>query len=224
MTTASTSHPLDPFSADEFRATAALMLRDHGVGEGWRFNSIELLEPSKAELADYAAGGTKPPRRGVVTCLDSSRNATYKAVVSLSEDTVESFDHIPGVQANFTVDEFEECDEVLRKHPDVVAALAKRGITDLELVFMDTWTYGDAVAPEKYRDRRIGWSDTWVKGEAGANPYAHPVSGLHCVIDLNTMELLEIEDTGGVEPPEVMGEYVLPGSLNGSATPRAESR
>ena len=91
---------------------------------------------------------------------------------------------------------------MLRAHPDVIAALAKRGITDMDMVFMDTWTYGDAVAPPEYRDRRLGWSDTWVKNEAGANPYANRVSGLHCVIDVNTMELLRIEDNGGVDPAE----------------------
>ena len=117
--------------------------------------------------------------------FERTNNATHKGVVSLTDDRVESFEHIPGVQANFTVDEFVECDQELRNHPDVIAALAKRGITDLDNVFMDTWTYGDAVAPPEYRDRRIGWSDTLVKAGAGANPYAHPVSGLHCVIDVN---------------------------------------
>ena len=149
-----------------------------------------------------------PPRRAAVICLQRANNATYKGVVSLTDDRVESFEHIPGVQANFTVDEFLECDQMLRNHPDVMAALAKRGITDIDLVFMDTWTYGEAVAPPEYRDRRIGWSDTWVKAAPGANPYAHPVSGLHCVVDINSMELLRIEDNGGVEPPNVMGEYV----------------
>ena len=118
---------------------------------------------------------------------------------------MESFDHIPGVQANFTVDEFVECDELVRKHPDFIAALAKRGITDMDLVFVDTWTYGDAVAPPEYRDRRIGWSDTWRKDGPGQSPYAHPISGLHCVIDVNSMELLRVEDNGGVEEPERHG-------------------
>jgi primary-amine oxidase len=116
------------------------------------------------------------------------------------------------VQANFTVDEFVECDQVLRAHPEVIAALARRGITDLDSVFMDTWTYGDAVAPPEFRDRRLGWSDTWRRDAPGANPYAHLISGLHCVVDLNTMEVLRVEDSGpfaeGAEPPVVMGEYV----------------
>ena len=210
------THPLDPLSAPEFQAVAAALHREYAVTAeptsssalGWRFASIELKEPSKVDLVAFDADGTIPNRRATVVCFDRSANATYRAVVSLNDDRVESFEHVPGVQANFTVDEFVECDQVLRSHPDVVAALAKRGITDLDLVFMDTWTYGDAVAPPEFRDRRLGWSDTWRKEAPGANPYAHLVSGLHCVIDLNTMELLRVEDNGGLETPTVMGEYV----------------
>ncbi|RPA65620.1 primary-amine oxidase [Gordonia oryzae] len=210
-------HPLDPLSANEFRAVSAVLSRDQGVGDGWRYASIELAEPGKAELAAYEADGTVPVRRAIVICLNSSENLTYKSVVRLSDETVESFDLVPDVQANFTVDEFEECDRVLRAHPQVQAALARRGITDLDLVFMDTWTYGGALIPEEFKGRRLGWSDTWVKNAEGANPYANPVSGLHCVIDVNTMELLRIEDaaaagatddSGGFERPQVMGEYV----------------
>ena len=212
------AHPLDPLSADEFATAAAILRREHevqagGPGLGWRFASIELAEPTKAELRAFERDGTTPGRHATVICLNRATNATYKSVVSLGADRVESFEHVPGVQANFTVDEFVECDRALREHPDVIAALAKRGITDLDLVFMDTWTYGDAVAPPEFRDRRIGWSDTWRKDAPGANPYAHLISGLHCVIDLNTMEVLRVEDNGpfsggGVETPSVMGEYV----------------
>jgi primary-amine oxidase len=207
------AHPLDPLDTDEFTAVAAILGARHGVrAPGWRFASIELAEPTKDELRAFAGGGTVPPRRALAVCLDRAHNATYKALVSLHAQTVESFDHVPGVQANFTVDEFVECDQVLRAHPEVIAALARRGITDLDSVFMDTWTYGDAVAPPEFRDRRLGWSDTWRRDAPGANPYAHLVSGLHCVVDLNTMEVLRVEDSGpfaeGAEPPVVMGEYV----------------
>ena len=47
-----------------------------------------------------------------------------------------------------------------------------------------------------------------VSHRAGSNPYANPVNGLHCVVDLNSMELLEIEDTFDVDRPQIMGEYV----------------
>lgn len=203
-----TFHPLDPLSAEEFTTVAKILAQTHDVGASWRYTSVELSEPSKAEVAAFDNNGTRPDRRALATCLDTTQNATYKAVISLTSGEVLSWNHIPGVQPNFTVDEWEEADAVLRGHPDVIAALARRGITDMDLVFMDTWTYGDAVMPEKYRGRRLGWSDTWVRAADGANPYAGPVNGFHCVIDMNSMELLDIEDTFTVERPTMMGEYV----------------
>lgn len=203
-----TFHPLDPLSAEEFTTVAKILAQTHDVGASWRYTSVELSEPSKAEVAAFDNNGTRPDRRALATCLDTTQNATYKAVISLTSGEVLSWNHIPGVQPNFTVDEWEEADAVLRGHPDVIAALARRGITDMDLVFMDTWTYGDAVMPEKYKGRRLGWSDTWVRAADGANPYAGPVNGFHCVIDMNSMELLDIEDTFTVERPTMMGEYV----------------
>ncbi|SKD34150.1 primary amine oxidase [Mycobacteroides abscessus subsp. massiliense] len=203
-----TFHPLDPLSAEEFTTVAKILAQTHDVGASWRYTSVELSEPSKAEVAAFDNNGTRPDRRALATCLDTTQNATYKALISLTSGEVLSWNHIPGVQPNFTVDEWEEADAVLRGHPDVIAALARRGITDMDLVFMDTWTYGDAVMPEKYRGRRLGWSDTWVRAADGANPYAGPVNGFHCVIDMNSMELLDIEDTFTVERPTMMGEYV----------------
>ena len=167
-----------------------------------------MREPDKAELRAFDEHGTVPARRATVVCFQRAENATYKAVVSLTEDRVESFDHVPGVQSNFTVDEFVECDQLLRTNPELLAALAKRGIDDIDLVFFDTWTYGDAVAPAEFRDRRLGWSDTWLKDGPGMNPYAHLISGLHCVIDVNAMEVLRVEDDVHVDIPDVMGEYV----------------
>lgn len=29
----------------------------------------------------------------------------------------------------------------MRKHPDVIAALADEGFTDIDLILIDTWTY-----------------------------------------------------------------------------------
>ncbi|MBV8973962.1 MAG: primary-amine oxidase, partial [Sinobacteraceae bacterium] len=59
-----------------------------------------------------------------------------------------------------------------------------------------------------HRDRRVGWTDVWYSSEEGSNPYAHAITGLHFIVDMNTLELLEIEDSGAVERPRPMGEYV----------------
>ena len=65
----------------------------------------------------------------------------------------------------------------------------------MDRVLFDVWGYRGFLVPEQYAGRRVGWTDTWYRSAPGSNPYANPVNGLHCVVDLNTMELLEIEDT-----------------------------
>jgi primary-amine oxidase len=201
-----TAHPLDPLSADEFRAAATILRRDKGVDERWRFASIELKEPAKALVRSFTAGD--PIRRQArVTCWSRDEGIPYKAVVSLTDDAVRSWEAVPGEQANMTVDEWREAHDVLIAHPDVVAALAERGITDLDLVLIDTWAYGHSLIPEGLHDRRVGWTDVWRRAVPGGNPYANPVSGLHFVIDLNTMELVSIEDTPPPPAGDVMGEY-----------------
>jgi primary-amine oxidase len=193
-------HPLDPLSAGEFRQAAAILRRDHGVGGRWRFASIELNEPIK--------GTVDPAREAIVVCWNREDGVAYRAVVSFADDRATAWEALKGIQPNLTPDEWHECDEALRREPRLIEALAKRGITDVSLVLIDVWGYRGFLVPERYRGRRVGWTDTWYRSSPGANPYANPVNGLHCIVDLNTMELLEIEDTFTVDKPPVMGEYV----------------
>ena len=199
-------HPLDPLTASEISAVVAILERDRGVDAGWRFGTITLVEPPKAAMLTWDERSPLA-REALVTFWNRADGAAYEAVVDLGADAVTRCDHRPGVQPNFTTDEYHEVDEMLRAHPDVVAALAKRGIDDPSLVLFDTWAYGDALVPERYHGRRVGWTDAWVRTAPDTNPYAHLVSGLHCVVDTNSMELLEIDDSGAIPQPQVMGEY-----------------
>jgi len=205
------AHPLDPLTAEEIREAAAIVRRNRGVGPGWRFASIELREPGKENLLAPEPGQVTA-REAVVVCWDRSDGRACRAVVSLTGAAVTAWEDLPGQQPNMTVDEWRECDEMLRGHPALARALARRGITDLSLVLTDMWAYGGALVPEQYRGLRLGWSDVWYRGSERGNPYAHHVTGLHPIVDLNRMALLEIEDSldRGDSPhqPEVMGEYL----------------
>ncbi len=185
----------------------AILRRDRGVGDRWRFAGIELAEPDKPALLAWRPGDPVT-RQARVTCWNTGDGRAYTALVSLTGGTVAAFGHRPGVQPNATVTEWHGADAMLRADPQVVAALAARGITDTGRVLFDTWTYGHALIPEQYRGRRVGWVDVWYRRAEGASPCAHPVNGLHPVVDLNRMELLDLGDTGPVDPPPVMGEYV----------------
>jgi primary-amine oxidase len=200
-------HPLDPLTAEEIRAAAGILRRDRGVGERWRFASIELREPAKDAVRAFTPGEAIR-REAVVVCWNRDDGQVYKARLSLTDDRVLAWDHQPDGQPNMTVDEFHECDEVLRRDPRVIEALAARGITDMDRVLIDTWAYGAHLVPEAHRGGRVGWADVWYRDAPGASPYANPVTGLHFVVDLNRMELLEVEDTHRVDEPQTMGEYV----------------
>ncbi len=206
-------HPLEPLDSDEFRQTAAVLRRDQSLTESWRFASIELLEPPKAEVKAWRPGD--PVRRTALAVLwNRADNQTFEGVVDLTGDAVASWTHVPGVTPHFTVDEYHEVDEAMRAQPEVIAALAERGITDMSLVTIEVWTYGKALMPEQWADRRLGWCDIWYRETPEGNLYAHPVSGLKVVVDVNTMELLELENDHDHGQPEVNAEYV-PGPWTG---------
>ena len=141
-------------------------------------------------------------------CWNRDDGRAYKALVSLTRDAVVSWAHEPDGQPNMTVDEVHECDAAMRREPRVIEALDRRGITDMDRVLVEAWAYGAHLLPEPYSDRRLGWADVWYRSQDGSNPYANPVTGLHLVVDLNTMELLEVEDTGAIAEPATMGEYI----------------
>ncbi|HYK29767.1 MAG TPA: primary-amine oxidase [Streptosporangiaceae bacterium] len=202
-------HPLDPLTAEEIRRAVADLRASKSLDDNWRFASIELNEPRKDELA--STGDTSIHRTAAAVCWNTGDGQAYRGIVSLADGSVTSWRHLPGQQPNITLDEWHECDLMLRQHPEVIEALASRGIEDLNRVLTDVWAYGAALVPARYRGRRIGWADVWERGSHDGNPYAHHITGLHPVVDLNLMVLLELEDNrdaeGGAGRPQVMGEY-----------------
>ncbi|WP_181783011.1 primary-amine oxidase [Pseudonocardia pini] len=196
------THPLDPLSADEIRAAAAI-LRERGVSRPeWRIATIALVEPPKDVVAGHRPGHpVLREARATVWHLESGE--VVVGVVSLTTGAVLDWAVVPGVQPHVTVDEWHDCDDAMRAHPAVVEALRGRGITDPSLALVDVWTYGGN-APHP---GRVGWCDVWLRATPEGNPYAHPVAGLKILVDLNTMELLEIVDRGDPGRPEVTAEY-----------------
>ena len=202
---AAARHPLDPLTADEFRQAAAALRRDRAVGTGWRIASVELREPPKDALpaGDALLAGPGPGREALAVCWNREDGQAYRAVVSLDAGAVTAWEPLPGQQPNITLDEWHECDEMLRSDPALAAALARRGITDRSRILTDLWAYGADLVPPRYRGLRLGWADVWYRGSEQGSPYAHHLSGLHPVVDLNRMTLLEIDDERrpGATPP-----------------------
>ncbi len=88
-------------------------------------------------VSAYATGGAVE-REAFVIVLDNERGRTYEAAVSLSRQTVLSWEHIPNVQPAIMVDEFPE--QACKANPEWQGAMRKRGITDFDLSMVDPWS------------------------------------------------------------------------------------
>lgn len=200
-----TQHPLDPLSVEEVDAVARLVKGDERFPDRPRFVAISLREPSKATVHDFVPGDPIE-RRAEVVLLDRSAQATVEIDVSLSPAGVLDWRVMPGVQASITPDEFAECEEAVKADPAFRAALRERGITDPSLLMVDPWSFGNAALADEAH-RRVAWTLAWVRSDPADNGYAHPVEGLIAVVDLNTMEVIRIEDHGSVPVPQEPGNY-----------------
>ena len=175
------------------------------LGPRARFVKVELHEPSKEAVLGYR---NEMPfeREAFASVLDAATGQAYEAVVSLTRGAVSSYRHIPGVQPSLMMDEFTECEAMLRDDPEFQAALRLRGVTDFSLVQIDTWSAGFYDTDEE-RSRRVVRPLIYISAEPGDNFYARPVEGLLAVVDLNEMKVVRIEDCGVVPVPTEAGDY-----------------
>ena len=196
------AHPLDPLSADELERAVACVRSARDLGRAVRFVNVELRDPDKSELAAWRDGGTPPPREAALVVLVDGR--THEAVVGLDADELLTWEHVPGAQAAVTGDEYDEAEVAVKADPGFRQALARRGVSDLDLVMVDTWTVGRFEQP----DRRVGRSLAWLRSDlTGDNGYARPIGGLIALVDLNDMQVIRIDDHGALPVPEEHGDY-----------------
>ena len=195
--TVSTTHPLEPLTADEIAAATAILRRDRALTAAARFVYVELREPR-----GEAAG-----REAFVVLRDRAAATTIEAVVSLDAGAVTSWTEIPNAQPPITLEEFDACEAVVRADPRWQEAVRRRGITDLDRCMVDPWACGYTGADDDPR-RRLAKPLTFVRPTADGNGYAHPVENLVVVVDLDAMTVLEVRDTGVVPVPAEPGGYL----------------
>src|SRR4029077_19271516 len=142
--------------------------------------------------------GEAVERAAFVVLIDGAVGKKYEAVVSLAQGRVLSWEHVPGVQPAIVLDEFVECEAAVRADPRWQEAMRRRGVTDLSLAMVDSWSAGNFGFPAD-EGRRLVRALTWVRRHAQDNGYARPVANLLTVVDLNAMQVVAVED-GGVVP------------------------
>mgnify|MGYP001335433844 CR=1 FL=1 len=198
-------HPLEPLTAEEIAAAVALVRGSGMLSARTRFASITLHEPPKETVLHFQLGDAVA-REAFVILLDNDANAVYEVVVSITNGDIIRWEHIPGVQPQIMYDEFVECEAACKADPAFRDALARRGVTDMDLVMVEPWSagnYGDA----SDQGMRLTRALMFVRSEPHDNGYARPVEGLVALVDLGAMRIVRIEDSGVVPLPPEPGNY-----------------
>jgi primary-amine oxidase len=191
-----TADPLAPLDGEEIAAAVAVVREARGLGGRTRFVSVELREPDKAALAG------SPPREAFLVVLTNDDGMTHEAVVSLDERRLIEWRDVPGVQPAIHIDEFDDAGKAIVADPGFQEALARRGITDPDMVMVDPWSIG------RFEDggRRLARGLAWLRADLeGDNGYSRPIGGLVAVVDLNTLEVVRIDDHGILPVPSGEG-------------------
>jgi primary-amine oxidase len=208
LESAAAAHPLDPLSAAEIERAVAIAREAKGLGEQVRVISVETREPDKpAYLAWKSGEAPRPAREAFLVVLDNGEGRGYEAVASLDEGILLSWTPLPErVQPPIHADEYYETAAAVKADPRYLEALARRGIADPEMVQVDAWSAGVFEGTE----RRVVRALSWLRADFdGDNVYSRPLYGLVAVVDLNTMEVLRVDDhgPGTLVPDGTGGDY-----------------
>jgi primary-amine oxidase len=201
-----TAHPLDPVTADELKAACSIARHGAEMGKRVLWAVVAAAEPTKAELQAWQPG--QPwDRRAELVGLDRDADVLYEVVVSLTAQQVISCRSVPGFLPSLFFTEAFEAVQAVKADPAWQEAVRRRGITDFDLIQVDAWPAGNfGLAGEE--GRRLTRCLSYLRPTPEDNGYAYPLEGLVAVLDLSTMKIIELIDTGPVPLPSESGNYV----------------
>jgi primary-amine oxidase len=203
------SHPADPLTAEEMTAACAVVRAhrwpDPDTQQGLRFPVVATTPPSREVLRQWQPG-QRTVRRADVVVIDRVTGLVSEAVVDLDRAAVEAWSDAPGANPVLLFDEALNAIVATTADPRWLAALARRGITDITTVQVDPWPAGNFDLPGE-AGRRLMRCLSYVRHNPADNGYAHPIEGLVAVVDVGTDEVIEVVDTGPVAVPAECANY-----------------
>ncbi len=205
VTSKPSAHPLETLTASEIEAAVAIVASRSDMDEAARFAYVGLDEPTKDELAAWTRGDGCP-RRVRLVIVPGPAADVIEATVDLSQAAVTTWTEVPDVRPALLFEDSLNAIVAIREHPDWVAALARRGIADVDRVQIDPWPAGNfGLAHED--DRRITRCLAYYREAPTDNGYGRPIEGLLAFVDMARGEVLEVVDYGVVPLPTDSGAY-----------------
>ncbi|HLN17154.1 MAG TPA: primary-amine oxidase [Acidimicrobiales bacterium] len=202
---AKVDHPLAALTADDVTVAVEVAKATGRLIDKPLFAYVGIQEPDKETVRNHTPGDPfdRQLRLVIVNGPDAS---VIEAVVSVTERAVRSWEVLEGTRPALLIEEAIRAIRALRESPDWQAALARRGIVDVEQVQIDPWPAG-SFGVEHEEGRRISRCLPYYREDPTDNGYARPVEGLIGFVDMGRSEVLEIVDYGVVPLPPGRGRY-----------------
>ena len=196
-------HPLDALTPAEYWVVYKAIKATNKTEEKTLFTSVLLHEPEKSYVLAWKPGSPIERKADVVLYHDGH---SYAALVNISTATVESFEELKGAQAPFTTAEEMEVNDAVKHDQRIKDALAKRGITDLNLVTCFA-TPGGYIGLKEQDGSRIGWGGC-LYGIDNENGYEdREVGGIFFTVNMATKKLTRFTDYGVTSMAPVSSLY-----------------
>ena len=199
------SHPLDPLSSQELRDVVGHARNVWKLDHRHLFAMVQLHEPSK-EVINNWKNSDQVERAAKITLWNSATSTVIEAVITVEGKEI-SFTEIPGAKAPILSTESEKAIKAAKADKRLIAALKDRGIENLDQVHMETWPIGAQIPKDLDDGRRLIWTPMWQRPTEFANLYAHPINGLHAIVDLDSGEVVFVENTEIIPIPQTPGPY-----------------
>ncbi|GLY63917.1 primary-amine oxidase [Amycolatopsis taiwanensis] len=204
-------HPLAVLTAEEIDAARRILDSSGLITEHTRFSYVMLREPDKADV--LAWDGTEPLPREVtllVTEVDTLQLSTV--IVDLTTEKLVSQVFLDPAKVGFgpCLDEdYELVDQIVKSDPRWLAAIAKRGVTEVDKVrpvplSAGVFGYDDEIGNRVYRV--LSFYQEYPTDAA----WAHPIGGVIAHVDISGRKVLRVVETQVEHMPEESGDYLDP--------------
>ncbi|MBS1955704.1 MAG: primary-amine oxidase [Cyanobacteria bacterium SZAS-4] len=217
METKTTPHPLDPLSAQEIELTTSILKEAHKTNRSSLFASISLLEPSKSAVLNFKAG-ERFKRQAFAVIYDLGSGKTFETCVDLTDKLVSSYKEAPGSAR--VPEDANIVHAIVRADSQWQQAMRKRGIKDLNDVYISVWAPG--YMPTSQNPSRILKAIFYYQGHTG-NAFLRPIEGVVADVDVREKKLVHLADSGIVPiapVKEVRGvQHLKPLSIQQSEGP-----
>jgi primary-amine oxidase len=197
------AHPLQRLSPDEIRAARALFEQSGLTTETTRFALLGLEEPDKQTVLNFTPGDPVD-RRVRAVLLDLATGSARRVVASISRGEIDStVDVDPAVdgQPAILLEELETVDKIVKADDAWCKAMARRGITDLDLVRPCPLSAGNfGISGEQ--GKRVLHVLSFLQHRPQDHCWAHPIDGIVAYVDLIERRVIELIDDEDLPIPE----------------------